>query len=259
VGKTTASPLADLRLFHRNPRRGDVSAIAASLRAHGQYKPITANIGTHTGRPNEVLAGNHTLMAFRDLAETYPTEAGWASILVHWVDVDDDMCNRIVTADNQIGRLGGFDAAELVALLDDIGDINGLGFTDADVDDLRAILEETDPFADGGVAGDPDDGDAGPSKPILDPDNGLIDVKDIETNATEYADTTNRMIVMSLPIPQFIWAQGHLDALRRERGLDTNSDLLLSMLADLTGDIPPDADATVAHADDGDPDEVDGE
>ncbi|MDX3097732.1 hypothetical protein PV417_24845 [Streptomyces sp. ME19-03-3] len=42
---------------HPNPRTGDVDAIAESLRVNGRYKAIVVNRGTHTGRPNEVLAG----------------------------------------------------------------------------------------------------------------------------------------------------------------------------------------------------------
>ncbi|QGH75249.1 ParB-like partition protein [Mycobacterium phage Quesadilla] len=133
-GKTTLVAPSQLHLFHRNPRKGDVRAIAASLRRHTQYKPITANIGTHTGRPNEVLAGNHTLLAFRELAEQEPEEKAWQKMLVHWVDVDDDLAERIVVADNQTSQLGGFDTEELASLLEGFGeDIEGLGFTEADI------------------------------------------------------------------------------------------------------------------------------
>jgi hypothetical protein len=141
-GVTTSVAPSTLHTFHRNPRRGDTAAIASSLRRHTQYKPITVNIGTHTGRPNEVLAGNHTLMAVRDLAETHPEEAAWQSILAHWIDVDDDMCNRIVVADNQTSTLGGFDTDELVGLLNDFGDdIEGLGFSETDI---QALIEMND-------------------------------------------------------------------------------------------------------------------
>lgn len=40
VGTITRIPPSELNTYHRNPRRGDVSAIAASLKAHDQYKPI---------------------------------------------------------------------------------------------------------------------------------------------------------------------------------------------------------------------------
>lgn len=135
TGKTTAVAPSTLNVFHRNPRHGDTAAIAASLKAHGQYKPITVNIGTSTGRPHEVLAGNHTLMAFRDLAERDAFDDRWAKILVHWVDVDDDMCNRIVIADNRTSELGYTDNDTLHELLASFEgtDLSGLGFTTEDI------------------------------------------------------------------------------------------------------------------------------
>jgi hypothetical protein len=151
VGKTTATAPSALHLFHRNPRRGDTAAIASSLRRHTQYKPITGNIGTHTGRPFEILAGNHTLMAFRELAEAEPDDKRWHRILVHWIDVDDDMAERIVVADNQTGQLGGFDTEELASLVEGFGeDLDGLGFTDADLkmlSDLAAGPPDLDDLA----------------------------------------------------------------------------------------------------------------
>lgn len=69
LGEHARLPVGELRTFHKNPRKGDVEAIAGSLRVNNQYRPIVVNRGTHTGRPNEVLAGNHTLMAARSLAE----------------------------------------------------------------------------------------------------------------------------------------------------------------------------------------------
>lgn len=59
--------VAELSTFERNPRRGDVAAIAESLTRHGQYRPIVVNAGSLTGRVNEVLAGNHTLLAAKHL------------------------------------------------------------------------------------------------------------------------------------------------------------------------------------------------
>lgn len=136
---------AELALYHRNPRLGDVAAIAASLRAHDQYKPIVVNRGTHTGRPMEVLAGNHTLKAIRDLAETHPDDERWHAVLCHVIDVDDDRAARIVVADNRTSELGTMDDAELYGLLQDMdGNLDGLGFTDADFADLAAALD-TDP------------------------------------------------------------------------------------------------------------------
>lgn len=106
------------------------------------------NVGTYTGRPWEVLAGNHTLMAFRELAETDPST--WKRILVHWVDVDDDMCNRITVADNRLSELGGMDEELLADLLNDIGEnIEGLGFSEQEIADICSLV-------DGGGGGDSD-------------------------------------------------------------------------------------------------------
>jgi hypothetical protein len=140
VGTTTLVKPSELSVFHRNARIGDVDAIAGSLKANGQFKPLVVNIGTHTGRPNEVLAGNHTLKAFRDLAEQNPFDQRWAHVAVHWVDVDDDMATRIVLVDNRSFDAGEFDTDTLVALLGEVG-TTGTGYSDADLDALEATLD----------------------------------------------------------------------------------------------------------------------
>lgn len=129
---------ADLHLYHRNPRRGDVAAIKASLRYHGQFRPVLVNRGTHTGRPMEVLAGNHTVRALRELAaedgdERWRTAACWV------IDVDDDHAARIVLADNRTAELGGFDEEDLTGLLRDLPTLDGTGYTDADLETLLEI------------------------------------------------------------------------------------------------------------------------
>lgn len=129
-------PVRELRTYHRNPRQGDTHAIASSLRVNGQYRPIVVNRGTHTSRANEVLAGNHTLMAARDL--------GWEHIAVVWVDVDDDQCARIVAADNRTADLGSYDERLLAELLGDLPDLDGTGYDPGDLDALVALLEQGD-------------------------------------------------------------------------------------------------------------------
>lgn len=170
VGTTTKIRPSELNTFHRNARIGDVDAIAGSLKANGQFKPVVVNIGTHTGRPNEVLAGNHTLKAFRNLAEQDPFDGRWAEIAVHWVDVDDDMATRIVLVDNRSFEQGEFDADTLVSLLNTVG-TTGTGYSDADLDDLEAALDRHD-------KPEPDIEDEEP--PILEPE----DVKSISYTIT---------------------------------------------------------------------------
>lgn len=225
---------AELNIFHRNPRKGDVKAIAASLKAHDQYKPIVVNRGTHTGRPFEVLAGNHTLMAIRDLAEQYPDDPRWGDVLVHWLDVDDDRCNRIVAADNQTAQLGGFDFQELAGLLEDIGEVNlaDIGFSDEDFADLKARLEESALDL--------------PPKP-----EGLQDTSTNPNTADpdrhdSYEATTTRTMILAMPIPQFVWAQEQLAAMRADWDIDNNTDVVLELISRDTGIEIPDADAQVS-------------
>jgi hypothetical protein len=132
VPRSASIPLDDLNTFAGNPRRGVVDAIAASLTQNGQYKPIVVNQGTHTGRPNEVLAGNHTLAAARQL--------GWTELDVWLVDVDTDDAKRIVLADNRTAEIGGFDTEDLLDLLGSLPDLGGTGYTETDLTALTELV-----------------------------------------------------------------------------------------------------------------------
>lgn len=125
----TEIPVIELTPFHKNPRKGNVSAIAESLAATGQYKPIVVNAGTHTGRPMEILAGNHTFLAARSL--------GWDSVQAVTVDVPDEVASKIVLADNRLADIGGYDNDVLAELLQGLdGDLEATGYNDADLVNL---------------------------------------------------------------------------------------------------------------------------
>lgn len=138
----TGVPIRKLKHYHKNPRRGNVEKVAESLKANGQYKDIVVNRGTLTGRPNEVLAGNHTMKAAKSL--------GWRKLDVNWVDVDEDHARRIVLADNGSTDDATYDAQLLSELLDDqkkdIGHLVGTTYND---EVLKKLLVEvdTDPLA----------------------------------------------------------------------------------------------------------------
>jgi ParB-like chromosome segregation protein Spo0J len=102
-------PVADLNPYYKNARRGDVEKVAESLHENGQFKPIVVNVGTKTGRENEILAGNHTYLAARRL--------GWETMLVSWVDLDEDQARQVVLADNAAGDHSTYDEALLTELL----------------------------------------------------------------------------------------------------------------------------------------------
>lgn len=161
-GTSKKSHPSELNLFWKNPRVGNVDVIKGSLRAHGQYKPILVNKGTHTDRPMEVLAGNHTLKAIRDLAEEYPEDERWQEVDVWEIDVDDDRAARIVVADNRTSELGSSDDETLFALLDQLNESEkGLEGTAYEEYDLSALdyLVNGDNYDGGDDSTDEDDQD----------------------------------------------------------------------------------------------------
>jgi hypothetical protein len=139
-----AVSIEDLTGYHRNPRTGDVDAIAESLRVNGQYKAIVVNRGTHTGRPNEILAGNHTWAAAKQL--------GWEQIAATWVDVSEEDAARIVVVDNRTSDLAGYDSELLADILEKLPDLEGTGYDQDTLDkllDVRALPETIDLPSDG--------------------------------------------------------------------------------------------------------------
>lgn len=126
-----AVPIESLHQFKGNPNMGDIPLIRRSLRRFGQYKPITVNVGTHTGRPMEILAGNHTWQAAR--------QEGWTEIARTLVDVDEEEARGIVAADNAIAEKAKRDPDALAELLGGLDSLDATGYTDSD---LAKLLEQ---------------------------------------------------------------------------------------------------------------------
>lgn len=143
IGEPQTLPITDLNLHHKNARIGDVDTIKGSMVANGVYKPIVVNKGTYTGRPNEVLAGNHSLKAMRQLAEENPTDPRWQNIAVWLVDVDEERATRILLADNATADKGTYDQAGLLELLEAVDhDLDGTGYTYDELDTIRQTVED---------------------------------------------------------------------------------------------------------------------
>jgi hypothetical protein len=113
--KPTDTQLSNLVAYPGNARIHDTRAIAASLKANGQYRPIVVQKSTRY-----VLAGNGTVAA--------ATELGWDTVAAQVIDVDDDTARRIVLADNRTSDLATYDSEALAALLNDTDDLAGTGF-----------------------------------------------------------------------------------------------------------------------------------
>lgn len=120
-----AVPIEGLKPFPGNPRRGAIGLIKESLERNGQYRPLVVN-----RRDGTVLAGNHTLLAAREL--------GMPQLAVTYVDVDEDDARRIVAVDNKANDAAGYDAEALAALLAALPDVAGTGFSQDEVDAILA-------------------------------------------------------------------------------------------------------------------------
>lgn len=138
--ETKMTPLRTLKKHPKNPRQGDVDAIAASLRENGQFRAIAVNVGTHTGRPNEIIAGYHTWLALRKNGETEG--------LVSFVDVDNDTGVRMMLADNKAGDKSTYRDDYVSELLQALPSLEGTGYTEAE---MNTFIQDAEAAADEAV------------------------------------------------------------------------------------------------------------
>ena len=122
----------DLTTHPGNPRRGDLAAVKASIEVNGFYGTIVAQRSS-----GYVLAGNHRLMAAREL--------GMEQVPVVWVDCDDTRARAILAADNRTSELGGFDSEALAQLLEGLRIEDALIVTGYDEGSISALLSSLGP------------------------------------------------------------------------------------------------------------------
>lgn len=121
-----------LEYHPQNPNVGDGDAIRASIESNGFYGALVVQAST-----NYVLAGNHRLEAAID--------AGYKTVPVVFVDVDDEQALKIMLADNRIGQLAEPDEELLAELLSDLAatdNLEGTGYDQIDVDEILAMAAQ---------------------------------------------------------------------------------------------------------------------
>jgi len=124
-------PIATLEPFPNNPRVGDIDAIAAALDRFGQLKPIVID-------GNRIVAGHHLTKGAEKLGWTHVAAA-------HNEFADEDEARAFLLADNRTSEIGHFDTELLVGHLRDleeIGKLEGTGYSNADFDWYMAQMEE---------------------------------------------------------------------------------------------------------------------
>lgn len=188
-------PVDELRTHPDNPRRGDVEVIAESIAENGFYGVVVAQRST-----SYVLVGNHRLLAAR--------ARGLVELPVMWVDVDDDRARRILLVDNRSNDLAGYDNDALAALLTEVGDLAGTGFTD---DDLAELLASAGPADDDEHQAD--DGDAVPA--------AVFTVDQLVDEIVEYVDEHGPPLPDPLPVFRSMIEVNRLAALTSSRLLRT--------------------------------------
>jgi hypothetical protein len=216
---------AELRAFPGTPNRADVDELRGSVRANGQYRPVIAR--RLPDGALEILAGHGT-------TEATGAEAGKVRTEVH--DVDDATARRIVARDNKRPKGSVLDEEALLALLSQAeadGGLDGTGYWEDDVDDLRALLEEADAHAtgNGSRGGQPESGGEG----NVTANNGLADLKDA------YFGGTSRLVVLSYEGARYVWVVEALAKVAALAELDSNADAVVRLLEDATGTNAPSA------------------
>jgi DNA modification methylase len=141
VLKIKCVPIDSLHLDPANARVHDtlnLEAIISSLKRFGQAEPLV--VQAKTGR---VIGGNGRLVAMKKL--------GWSECEVVELEVDDLTSCALGIALNRTAELAGWDEKTLVKLLEELRTedaLDGVGFSDEDIDTLIAELEEDIPPTD---------------------------------------------------------------------------------------------------------------
>lgn len=101
---------ASLRPHPENPNKGDDSALAESLNAHGFYSVVVVQAPRGRRKAPRILAGEHRWKEHQ--------AAGHASTPCIVIDVDDDEALAIMLADNETARRAKVDRPKVGELLE---------------------------------------------------------------------------------------------------------------------------------------------
>jgi hypothetical protein len=211
--KSLAVKLADLNVTEHNPRIGDVAAIAKSYEKFGQRKPIVARTGT-----GEIIAGNHQYAAAKSL--------GWDKIAVVYVNDDDATAVAYAVADNKIAQLGDWNVTELIDSLESLSPdlLAATGFTDADIEDFAALLQEQE---------------IAQPTPVTQIEEDALKVKQdlsYDEFLERYANRATRAIILYYPMDEFGWMSTHLAKLAKDLDAADNADAILKLMKERYAD-----------------------
>ena len=193
--KAERVPIDSIAPHPRNPRHGNVDAIAESLRVNGQYSPIVVWNDT-------IIAGTHTWRAAKSL--------GWREIAVTRYEGTERDALRVLIADNRTSDVASYHSEHLIDMLRSLPDLVGTGYDKEALDELEGLYADhgagvSKPLADGG---DEPEGDKntpvqfGPWRGELDPELHGIWLASVREVVGDKKPRVNREIRARLDVPK---------------------------------------------------------
>lgn len=237
--------LDQVALAERNPKLHDDAGISHSIRHHGfGESPMrderTGRLVAGHGRIEQLLAlhaegadAPDGIQVDDDGMWRVPVQAGWAS------KSDSDAESYLILA-NRLSEKGGWDDRTLTELLGDLAGDNLLeltGYDTDDLDDLLAELEESPalPPLPGAPDPAPQQGDGNPA----DRGEGVRQYRGMDDLEDDYQASNHRMIVLTFTGDVYVWLVNKLSHLITERDVESNSDVVLRLVEDATGEKAP--------------------
>lgn len=144
----TLMRLDELQPDPRNPKAHDVGTIEQSVSRFGYVEPVIID-----GRTGYIISGHgrtKTLRAMRDSGEQPPEgvivddDAWLVPVVAGWSSRSDSEAAAALVALNRTTELGGWVDDALLDLLDDLDELNGVGYTDDDIEQLRTRLADVE-------------------------------------------------------------------------------------------------------------------
>lgn len=170
-------PLDDLEADPRNPKAHDVDTVTASVGRFGYVEPIVLD-----GRTGFIVSGHGRTKALKQMrlnGETPPegVSPDWeVPVITGWSSRTDAEAAAALIALNRTTELGGWVDETLLELLDGLTDLDGVGYTEAEIDKLRAYLDQIDLDEDDTLGDEVDD--------VYDTDTGAVTYNvDIDADA----------------------------------------------------------------------------
>lgn len=220
-------PIEELVGAERNPKNHDMETLDASLDRFGYVEPIVRD--DRTGRLVSGHGRTASLLARRERGDQPPEgvevdDAGrWlAPVLVGWGSKNDDDAEAAVVALNRIGERGGWEKDSLAVLLADLAEsdlgLTGVGYDQAELDDLLASLQENADvvFGEGAASA------------------GAGEESTYGEWAENYRNKQVRSMVFDYPLEDYKVVVEMANRARKAHGVESNAELFQKLLVEAT-------------------------